>query len=108
MGGLDPSWLDLAFSGRPDFPSRGPKTLQNRYLGTSGLKIGVPQKMPISTTTDSTPHLRPSEQYDVQGRCNFMIVFGRRLYFSKMSISGCGQIPERYLVTIHLGRSIFY
>ena len=24
---LDPSWLDLAFLGRPDFPSKGPKTL---------------------------------------------------------------------------------
>ena len=27
MGGSDPSWLNLAFLGRPDFPSRGPKTL---------------------------------------------------------------------------------
>ena len=27
MGGLDPSWLNLALLGRPDFPSRGPKTL---------------------------------------------------------------------------------
>ena len=26
-GGSDPSWLSLAFLGRPDFPSRGPKTL---------------------------------------------------------------------------------
>ena len=26
-GGSDPSWLNLAFLGRPDFPSRGPKTL---------------------------------------------------------------------------------
>ena len=26
-GGLDLSWLDFAFLGRPDFPSRGPKTL---------------------------------------------------------------------------------
>ena len=26
-GGLDPSWLNLAFLGRPDFHSRGPKTL---------------------------------------------------------------------------------
>ena len=25
-GGLDPSWLIFAFLGRPDFPSRGPKT----------------------------------------------------------------------------------
>ena len=27
MGGLDPSWLDLALLGRPEFPSRSPKTL---------------------------------------------------------------------------------
>ena len=27
MGGSDPSWLNLAFLGRPDFPSRGAKTL---------------------------------------------------------------------------------
>ena len=26
-GGSDPSWLNLAFLGRSDFPSRGPKTL---------------------------------------------------------------------------------
>ena len=26
-GGLDPSWLSLAFLGRPDFQSGGPKTL---------------------------------------------------------------------------------
>ena len=26
-GGSDPSWLNLAFLGRPDFQSRGPKTL---------------------------------------------------------------------------------
>ena len=26
-GGSDPSWLNLAFLGRPDFPSRGPRTL---------------------------------------------------------------------------------
>ena len=46
-GGLDPSWLNLAFLGRPDFPSRCPKTLKNRYFGTSGLKIGAPQKCQI-------------------------------------------------------------
>ena len=33
--------------GRPDFPSRGPKTLYSRYFGTSGLKIGAPQKRQI-------------------------------------------------------------
>ena len=29
-GGSDPSWLDLAFLGRPDFPSRGAKTYLNK------------------------------------------------------------------------------
>ena len=43
-GGLDPSWLDVAFLGHPDFLSGGPKTLTNKYFGTSGLKIGAPQK----------------------------------------------------------------
>ena len=42
-GGLDLSWLVLAFLGRPDFQFRGPKTLENKHLGTSGLKIGAPQ-----------------------------------------------------------------
>ena len=34
--GLDPSWLDFAFFnfwGRPDFPFKGPKTLENMKLG---------------------------------------------------------------------------
>ena len=43
-GGLDPSWLIFAFLGRPDFPPKGPKTLQNKYFGAFGLKIGAPQK----------------------------------------------------------------
>ena len=46
-GGSDPSWLNLALLGRPGFPSRGPKPLKNRYLGTSGRKIGAPQKRQI-------------------------------------------------------------
>ena len=42
--GSDPSWLNLAFLGRPDWT-------ENR---------GAP-KTPNSTTTDLTPHLRPSD-----------------------------------------------
>ena len=38
--GLDPSWLDLAFSGRPDFRSRGPKIQILKGVGTSGLGTG--------------------------------------------------------------------
>ena len=40
---MDPSWLDSAFLGCPDFPSRGPKTLQNKHVETPGLKTGRPQ-----------------------------------------------------------------
>ena len=49
-GGLDPSWLSLAFLGRPDLQSKGPKIVVSKDLGTSGLKIGAPQP-----TTDPTP-----------------------------------------------------
>ena len=33
MGRLEPSWLDLAILGRPDFQSRGPKILILKGLG---------------------------------------------------------------------------
>ena len=46
-GGLDPLWLDLAFLGRPDFLSRGLELLVLKGFGTSGLKIGAPQKRQI-------------------------------------------------------------
>ena len=46
-GGLDPSWLNLAFLGRPNFQSRAPKILVLKGLGTFGRKIGVPQKRQI-------------------------------------------------------------
>ena len=69
-GGLDPSWLDFAFLGRPDFPSRGPKTLHNKHFGASGLKIGAPQKRQIQPRLDPTPHSQPSDIY-----CNFLQEF---------------------------------
>ena len=44
-GGLDPSWLDLAFFGAPRFSvQRSPKYLFLKGFGTSGRKIGAPQK----------------------------------------------------------------
>ena len=46
-GGLDPSWLILAFLGSPDFQFRGPKILVLKGFGTSGRKIGAPQKRQI-------------------------------------------------------------
>ena len=68
-GGSDPSWLDLAFLGRPDFQSRGPQLPIFKgpqipiFKGFSDLwteNRGAP-KTPSPTTTDLTPHLRPSE-----------------------------------------------
>ena len=59
--GWVPSWLNLALLGRPDFQSRGPKTLQNQSFGTSGLKIGTPQKRQIQPRRIQPPHSRPSE-----------------------------------------------
>ena len=55
-GGLDPSWLDLAFCGVPRFSVQRSQNLlkcrrgalsRNRYFGTSRLKIGVPRKRQI-------------------------------------------------------------
>ena len=38
--GLDPSWLDLSFLGRPDFQSRGPKMLISKgFLGPLDRKL---------------------------------------------------------------------
>ena len=42
-GGLDPSWLNFVFLGRP-FQSRGPQILYLKGFGASGRKIGAPQK----------------------------------------------------------------
>ena len=41
-GGLDPSWLIFAFSGCPDFQSRGPKILIFKGFGASRREIGAP------------------------------------------------------------------
>ena len=58
-GGLDPWWLDLAFLGRPTFPSRGPKTLILKGFGTSGRKSGAPQKRQIQPRRIQPPILGP-------------------------------------------------
>ena len=58
-GGLDPSWLDLAFSGRPDFQFRGPQILVLKGLGSSGWKIGAPQKRQIQPRRIQAPMLGP-------------------------------------------------
>ena len=60
-GGSDPSWLILAFLGRPTFQSRGPQIpIFKRFWDLWTENRGAP-KTPKSTTTDLTPHLRPSE-----------------------------------------------
>ena len=58
-GGVDPSWLDLAFLGRPDFQSRGPKILILKGFGTSGRKFGAPQKRQIQPRQIQPPILGP-------------------------------------------------
>ena len=62
MGGQIKSWLNLAFLGRPDFPSRMvPKPFKNRNSGDLWTENRGAPKTPNPTMTDLTPHLRPSE-----------------------------------------------
>ena len=58
-GGLDPSWLNLGFLGRPDFQSRVPKNACFKGFGNSGLKIGAPQKRQIQPRRIQPPILGP-------------------------------------------------
>ena len=66
-GGSDLSWLKLAFLGRPDFPSRGPQIPIFKGFGDLWTENRGAPKAPISTTTDLTPHLRPSEKMILAG-----------------------------------------
>ena len=66
-GGLDPSWLNLAFLGHPDSQSRGPKILVLKGFGDLWTENRGAPKTPNSTTTDPTPHSRPSD-YSASGR----------------------------------------
>ena len=60
-GGLDPSWLDLAFLGSPDFPSRAPQIPNFKgVVWTSGQKIGAPKKRQIQHDGPN-PHSWPSD-----------------------------------------------
>ena len=54
-GGLDPPWLNLAFQ------SRGPQILVLKGFGDLWKERWGAPKTPNSTTTDPTPHSRPSE-----------------------------------------------
>ena len=51
--------VELAFLGRPDFQSRGPKIVVLKGLGTSGRKIGAPQKRQIQPRRIQPPILGP-------------------------------------------------
>ena len=57
--GSDPSWLNLAFLGRPDFQSRGPQIPIFKGFGTSGRKIGAPQKRQIQPRRIQRPICGP-------------------------------------------------
>ena len=59
-GVFDPSWLDLAFLDRPDFQSRGPKIPVFKGFWNLWTENRGAPKTPNPTTTDPTPHLRPS------------------------------------------------
>ena len=61
MGGqIRRGWI-WHFWGAPIFSPEVPEYLFLKGFGTSGWKIGAPPKTPNSTTTDLTPHLRPSD-----------------------------------------------
>ena len=64
-GGSDPSWLNLAFLGRPNFPSRGTQILIFKGFGGLWTENRGAQKTPNPTTTDLTPHLRPSDSSEI-------------------------------------------
>ena len=61
-GGLDPSWLELAFWGRPGFQSRCPQILIFKGFGDLWAENRGAPRMPNPTMTDPTPHLRLSDQ----------------------------------------------
>ena len=59
-GGLDPSWMDLAFLGRPLFSAqRSQYTCSKGFWDLWTENRGAP-KTPNPTTTDRTLHSRPS------------------------------------------------
>ena len=58
----DPSWFIFAFLGCPDFPSGEPKNPSKQAFGDLGTENRGAPKTRKSTTTDPTPHSRPSEK----------------------------------------------
>ena len=57
-------------------------------MGTSGLKIGVPQKTPNPTTTDLTPHLRPSDYAHADAPLDSSAVLAREAAFGMKNQKG--------------------
>ena len=89
MGGVGSVVVGFGVLGAPRFSVRSLKMLALNDFGTSGLKIGAPQKPPNPTTTDPTPHSRPSHKrhdYRRQGRRaggpNERVVVVVKLFFS--------------------------
>ena len=62
MGGQISHGRIWRFWGAPIFSPEVPKYLFFKGFGASGRKIGAAPKTPNSTTTDLTPHLRPSDK----------------------------------------------
>ena len=61
MGGQIRRGRIWRFWGAPIFSPEVLKSLSHRVLGPLDGKSGRPKKNPNSTTTDLTPHLRPSD-----------------------------------------------
>ena len=77
--------------------------LQNIYLkgcGTSGQKIGGPQQTPNPTTTDPTPHSRPSELTCSHSRWGVTKV-GQCSEYCVACVSDVG-LPSRHATGSHL------
>ena len=60
-GGLDPSWLYLAFLGRPRFSVQRSQDASFEWFGDLWTENREAPKTPNPTTTDPTPHSRPSD-----------------------------------------------
>ena len=71
-GGLDPLWLDLVFLGRPDFPSRGPKTPTLKGLPQNA-KGGAKRTFPLGARIP--PSKRPNLE-EIVSRGSPKMMFG--------------------------------
>ena len=95
-GGSDPSWLNLAFLGRPDFQSRGLQI--HIFKGFWDLwteNRGAP-KTPNSTTTDLTPRLcGPLSDSETTEMTKTTRIQGANHRFPEQRVLGNGRILFR-------------